>query len=119
VILKVLQGTTYCTTAINKCFFKTISMLVSALADHLNVDVPDLTIAVTAPERMEQKATIDGIFALAYGAYTHLSPTPFMIASQLVKLETKKAEDITGGKIALGMILLRQQNQLGIPSWFC
>lgn len=52
---------------------------------------------------MEQKATIDRIFALAYGAYTHLSPTPFMAgAPQLVEPLTKKAEDVTGGKIALG-----------------
>lgn len=80
-----------------------ISMLVTALADHLNVDVSDLPIAVTAPEWMEQKATIDGIFALAYGAFTHLSPTPFMTgAPQLVELLTNKAEDVTGGKIALG-----------------
>ncbi|AKA70770.1 anaerobic carbon-monoxide dehydrogenase catalytic subunit [Clostridium scatologenes] len=80
-----------------------ISMLVTALADHLDVDVSDLPIAVTAPEWMEQKATIDGIFALAYGAYTHLSPTPFMTgAPQLVELLTKKVEDVTGGKIALG-----------------
>ncbi|PJI09566.1 MULTISPECIES: anaerobic carbon-monoxide dehydrogenase catalytic subunit [Clostridium] len=80
-----------------------ISMLVTALAEHLNVDVPELPIAVTAPEWMEQKATIDGIFALAYGAYTHLSPTPFMTgAPQLVELLTSKAEDVTGGFIALG-----------------
>jgi carbon-monoxide dehydrogenase catalytic subunit len=78
-------------------------MLVTALAEHLKVDVPDLPIAVTAPEWMEQKATIDGIFALAYGAYTHLSPTPFMTgAPQLVDLLTNKAEGVTGGKIALG-----------------
>ena len=32
-----------------------ISMLVTALADHLNVDISDLPIAVTAPEWMEQK----------------------------------------------------------------
>ncbi|MCM8711187.1 anaerobic carbon-monoxide dehydrogenase catalytic subunit [Clostridium sp. SYSU_GA19001] len=80
-----------------------ISMLVTALADHLNVDVSDLPIAVTAPEWMEQKATIDGIFAIAYGCYTHLSPTPFMTgAPQLVELLTVKAEDVTGGKVALG-----------------
>ncbi|HEX9027325.1 MAG TPA: anaerobic carbon-monoxide dehydrogenase catalytic subunit [Clostridium sp.] len=80
-----------------------ISMLVTALADHLDVDVSDLPIAVTAPEWMEQKATIDGIFALAYGAYTHLSPTPFMTgAPKLVELLTEKAKDVTGGNIALG-----------------
>lgn len=80
-----------------------ISMLVTALADHLNVDIPDLPIAVTAPEWMEQKATIDGIFAVAYGAYTHLSPTPFITgAPNLVKLCTEDVESLTGGKIALG-----------------
>jgi carbon-monoxide dehydrogenase catalytic subunit len=80
-----------------------ISMLVTALADHLDVDVSQLPIAVTAPEWMEQKATIDGIFALAYGAYTHLSPTPFMTgAPKLVELLTEKAKDVTGGNIALG-----------------
>ncbi len=80
-----------------------ISMLVTALADHLDVDIPDLPIAVTAPEWMEQKATIDGIFAVAYGAYTHLSPTPFVTgAPQLVKLLTEDVEGLTGGKVALG-----------------
>lgn len=80
-----------------------ISMLVTALADHLDVDIPDLPIAVTAPEWMEQKATIDGIFAVAYGAYTHLSPTPFITgAPNLVKLCTADVEGLTGGKIALG-----------------
>ncbi len=80
-----------------------ISMLVTALADHLKVDIPDLPIAVTAPEWMEQKATTDGIFALAYGAYTHLSPTPFITgAPNLVKLLTEDVEGLTGGKIALG-----------------
>lgn len=80
-----------------------ISMLVTALADHLDVDVSDLPIAVTAPEWMEQKATIDGIFAIAYGTYTHLSPTPFITgAPQLVELLTQKAEDLVGGKVALG-----------------
>lgn len=80
-----------------------ISMLVTALAEHLNVDIPQLPIAVTAPEWMEQKATIDGIFAVAYGAYTHLSPTPFITgAPNLVKLLTEDVEAMTGGKVALG-----------------
>ena len=80
-----------------------ISMLVTALADHLDVDIPQLPIAVTAPEWMEQKATIDGVFAVAYGAYTHLSPTPFITgAPQLVKLLTEDVEGLTGGKVAVG-----------------
>ncbi|MDO4536277.1 MAG: anaerobic carbon-monoxide dehydrogenase catalytic subunit [Clostridium perfringens] len=80
-----------------------ISMLVTALADHLGVDIPDLPIAITAPEWMEQKATIDGVFAVAYGAYTHLSPAPFITgAPNLVKLLTEDVEGLTGGKVALG-----------------
>lgn len=80
-----------------------ISMLVTALADFLDVDISDLPIAVTAPEWMEQKATIDGIFAVAYGAFTHLSPTPFITgAPNLVKLLTEDVEGLTGGKVALG-----------------
>jgi carbon-monoxide dehydrogenase catalytic subunit len=52
---------------------------------------------------MEQKATIDGVFAVAYGAYTHLSPTPFITgAPNLVKLLTEDVEAMTGGKVALG-----------------
>ncbi len=78
-------------------------MLVTALADFLDVDIPQLPIAVTAPEWMEQKATIDGVFAVAYGAYTHLSPTPFITgAPKLVKLLTEDIETLTGGKVALG-----------------
>lgn len=80
-----------------------ISMLVTELANHLEVDIPDLPIAVTAPEWMEQKATIDGVFAVAYGAITHLSPTPFITgAPRLVKLLTEDVESLTGGKIILG-----------------
>ena len=80
-----------------------ISMLVTALADHLDADIPDLPIAVTAPEWMEQKATIDGLFTVAYGAYTHLSPTPFITgAPDLVKLLTEDVESLTGGKVAIG-----------------
>jgi len=80
-----------------------ISMLTTALANHLGVDSSDLPIAVTAPQYLEQKATIDGMFALAYGLYTHLSPTPPVTGgSELVKLLTSELEGITGGKVGLG-----------------
>jgi carbon-monoxide dehydrogenase catalytic subunit len=79
-----------------------ISMLVTALAEHLQVDVPDLPIAVTAPEWMEQKATIM-LFSPLLLVSTHLSPTSFISgAPNLVKLLTEDIEGLTGGKIALG-----------------
>lgn len=80
-----------------------ISMLVTAVANALGVDPSDLPVAVTAPQYLEQKATIDGMFALAYGLYTHLSPTPPVGGGpDLVKLLTEELEGITGGKVALG-----------------
>lgn len=72
----------------------TVRLLV---AGYHPLDVPNLPIAVTAPEWMEQKATIDGVFAIPYGAYTHLSPIPFMTgAPQVVKLLTEDVEALTG-----------------------
>lgn len=80
-----------------------ISMLVTALADALNVDTSALPVAVSAPEWMEQKATIDALFTLAYGLYTHLSPVPSLTGgAELVKLLTEDLPNITGGKVALG-----------------
>ena len=37
---------------------------------HLDMDTSELQVVVTSPEYLEQKATIDGIFSLAYGLYT-------------------------------------------------
>ncbi|MBE3587695.1 MAG: anaerobic carbon-monoxide dehydrogenase catalytic subunit [Thermoanaerobacteraceae bacterium] len=80
-----------------------ISMLVTAVANHLGVDTSALPVAVTAPQYLEQKATIDGLFALAFGLYTHLSPTPPVTGGpDLVKLLTEDLEGITGGRVALG-----------------
>jgi len=79
-----------------------ISMLVTDIANALGVDIPDLPVAVTAPQYLEQKATIDAIFALAFGLYTHLAPTPPVTGGpELVKLLTEDLEGLTGGKVAL------------------
>ena len=79
------------------------ALLVTALAEALGVDVPQLPVAVTAPEYMEQKATIDAVFAITFGLYTHVSPVlPVTGAPKLVKLLTEDVEGLTGGKLALG-----------------
>lgn len=62
------------------------------------IPVPDLPIAAAAPEYMEQKATIDAIFALALGLYTYENPVPTVTgAPNLVKLLTKDCREVTGG----------------------
>jgi carbon-monoxide dehydrogenase catalytic subunit len=79
-----------------------LSVLVSAVANALGVDVPDLPVAVTAPQYMEQKATIDAVFALAFGTFTHVSPTPPITGgARLMKLLSEDLEGITGGKLLL------------------
>ncbi len=77
--------------------------LVTTVADALGVDPTELPVAVTAPEYMEQKATIAAVAAVAYGLYTHVSPTPPVTGSEnVVKLLTQDLEGLTGGKIAVG-----------------
>ncbi len=79
-----------------------ILVLVGAIADALGVDVPALPVVATAPEYMEQKATIDAMAALAFGLYTHVSPVPFVTgAPNLVKLVTQDLPGVTGGKLAV------------------
>lgn len=47
---------------------------------------------------MEQKATIDAIFALAFGLYTYVNPIPTVTGGpKLVKLLTEDLPDVTGG----------------------
>ena len=64
--------------------------LIKAIADALGVAVTQLPVAAAAPEYMEQKATIDAIFALAFGLYTYVNPIPTVTgAPNLVKLLTE------------------------------
>ena len=64
------------------------------------VPIKDLPVAAVAPEYMEQKATIDAIFALALGLYTYVNPVPTVTnAPNLVRLLTEGLPDITGGRL--------------------
>ena len=76
-----------------------IADLIAAVSAALGgVPVPDLPLAAAAPEYMEQKATIDAIFALAFGLYTYVNPVPTVTgAPKLVKLLTEDCRDLTGG----------------------
>ena len=74
-----------------------IGVISKALGD---VPVPDLPVVAVAPEYMEQKATIDAIFALAFGLYTYVNPVPPVTGGpNLVKLLTVDCKDITGGML--------------------
>jgi carbon-monoxide dehydrogenase catalytic subunit len=75
--------------------------LLAAVAHALgDVPITDLPVAAAAPEYMEQKATIDAIFALALGLYTYVNPVPPVTkAPNLVKLLLEDCKGVTGGKM--------------------
>jgi carbon-monoxide dehydrogenase catalytic subunit len=80
-----------------------IADLIAAVSDALGgVPIPDLPVVAAAPEYMEQKATIDAVFALAFGLYTYVNPIPTVTGGpNLVKLLTVDCKDITGGILHL------------------
>lgn len=53
-----------------------LSELLMSVSETLGVPVKDLQVAAAVPEYMEQKATIDAIFAIAFGLYTYVNPVP-------------------------------------------
>jgi len=77
--------------------------LLAAVSSALGgVPIPDLPVVAAAPEYMEQKATIDAIFALALGLYTYVNPVPTVTgAPRLVELLTSGCRDLTGGQLHL------------------
>ncbi|MFH1219998.1 MAG: anaerobic carbon-monoxide dehydrogenase catalytic subunit [Candidatus Eisenbacteria bacterium] len=80
-----------------------IADLLAAISQALgDVPIPHLPVAAAAPEYMEQKATIDAIFALALGLYTYVNPVPTVTGGPaLVKLLTQDCKDVTGGILSV------------------
>jgi carbon-monoxide dehydrogenase catalytic subunit len=75
--------------------------LLAAISNALGgVPIPDLPVAAVAPEYMEQKATIDAVFALALGLFTYVNPVPTVTGGpNLVKLLTQDLKQITGAQL--------------------
>ncbi len=78
-----------------------IADLLFAVSEALGgVPLKDLPVAAVAPEYMEQKATIDAIFALALGLHTYVNPVPNVTGGpNLVRLLTEDLKQITGGAL--------------------
>ncbi|MBI4319247.1 MAG: anaerobic carbon-monoxide dehydrogenase catalytic subunit, partial [Chloroflexi bacterium] len=77
-----------------------IGVAVTAIAAAMGVDPSQLPVVASAPEYLEQKAVVDGFFAVALGLLTHIGPTPPIGGSPLVvKLLTEDIEGLTGGKV--------------------
>ena len=76
-----------------------VADLVGAISAALGgVPIPDLPVVAVAPEYMEQKASIDSIFALAFGLYTYVNPVLTITGgADLMKLLTEDLKHLTGG----------------------
>ncbi|MCQ1536932.1 anaerobic carbon-monoxide dehydrogenase catalytic subunit [Methanosarcina sp. KYL-1] len=100
--------------------------LLGAISAVLGAPVPALPVAAAAPEYMEQKATIDAIFALAFGLYTYVNPVPTVTGGPaLVKLLTEDCKEVTGGVLSvekdavkaadgIEQHIMEKRNKLGI-----
>lgn len=76
-----------------------IGVAVTAIAQALGVDPSQLPVVASAPEYLEQKAVVDGVFAVSFGVTTHLGPVPPVTGSELVtKILTQDLEGLTGAR---------------------
>jgi anaerobic carbon-monoxide dehydrogenase catalytic subunit len=79
-----------------------ILVLVSALANALDVDISDLPIAGAAPEWYSEKAVTIGTYFVASGVTTVLGPMPPIAGSMnVVKLLTEGLNDVVGATFSV------------------
>ncbi len=77
-----------------------LEMVATALAQELNIDLPQLPLVLSAPQWLEEQALADGMFGAALGLPLHLGQQPFIAGSDLtVKVLTEDLKDITGGQV--------------------
>jgi carbon-monoxide dehydrogenase catalytic subunit len=75
---------------------------VAYLSSVLDLPIPSLPIVFVAPEYMEQKATIDAIFSLAFGLFTYVNPVPPITgAPNLLRLLKEGLLGLTGAALCL------------------
>jgi len=79
-----------------------IHQVLTAVADKLGVDIPDLPVAASAPEAMTEKALAIGTWAVSMGLLVHIGVTPPILGGKTVTdVLTAKAEELLGGKVVV------------------
>ncbi|MCC8190525.1 MAG: anaerobic carbon-monoxide dehydrogenase catalytic subunit [Planctomycetes bacterium] len=79
-----------------------LEMVATELAEHLGIDIPQLPLALSAPQWLEEQALADGCFGLALGLPLHLGKPPFVTGSPVVvDILTQKLPELTGGQVIL------------------
>ena len=79
-----------------------LELVATELAEHLGIDLPQLPLALSAPQWLEEQALADGCFGLALGLPLHLGKPPFVTGSKVaVEVLTEKMAALTGGRVIL------------------
>jgi carbon-monoxide dehydrogenase catalytic subunit len=73
-------------------------VLAGAIADHLDLDISQLPLVGSAPERTTEKAVAIGSYFVGSGIPVHLWPLPPILGSPAVtSILTEGAKDLLGG----------------------
>jgi carbon-monoxide dehydrogenase catalytic subunit len=90
-----------------------IEMVAKALAETMNVSMPELPVVISAPQWLEEQALADGAFGLAMGLTLHLAQTPPVGGSPIItKLLTEDLPALTGGRLFIESDPVRTAEQM-------
>jgi carbon-monoxide dehydrogenase catalytic subunit len=79
-----------------------IEMVAKALAETMNVSLPQLPVVISAPQWLEEQALADGCFGLALGLTLHLAQSPPVGGSPIVtRVLTEDLPSLTGGRLII------------------
>lgn len=77
-----------------------LEMVAEELAEALHVDLPQLPLALSAAQWLEEQALADGAYGLALGLPLHLGKPPFTSGSEVVtRTLTEGMKELTGGEL--------------------
>ncbi len=103
-----------------------LEIVATEIAEALNVDIPQLPLALSAPQWLEEQALADGAFGLALGLPLHLGLPPFVTGSKTaVKVLTEDMKTLTGGHVIINpsavesaelleSIIIQKRTELGL-----
>lgn len=79
-----------------------LEMVAEELAAELNVDMPQLPLALSAAQWLEEQALADGTYGLTLGLPLHLGKPPFISGSPVVtQTLTEGMKELTGGQLII------------------
>lgn len=79
-----------------------LEIVATELAEAIGIDIPQLPLALSAAQWLEEQALADGAFGLALGLPLHLGQPPYVTGSPVaVKVLTEDMKQLTGGHVII------------------